>query len=194
MTTNMNNFEEFFGMMKIEMSKQTTEIISQMDEKLAPFIREIEELKSENQKLKDKIAGIEKSKRFNNIIIFGIKETENSPTELMASTKGKIRNDLIISLDDKDINTIYRVGKKDSKNEKDRPILISFVNGWKKIEIMKNRNKFKDVYASEDYPREVLDKRKELQTKLIEERKKGNYAVIKYDKLIVREGMSGKKN
>lgn len=112
----------------------------------------------------------------------------------MESTKEKIKNDLKISLDDRDINTIHRVGKKDSKHEKDRPILISFVNGWKKIEIMKNRNKLKDVYASEDYPKKILDKRKELQTKLIEERKKGNYAVIKYDKLFVREGMSEKEN
>lgn len=52
------------------MNKQTTEIISQMDEKLVPFKREIEELRSENQKLKDKITGMEKIKRFNNIIIF----------------------------------------------------------------------------------------------------------------------------
>lgn len=120
----MNNFKDFFSMIKIEMNIQTTEIISQMDEKLVPFKREIEELRSENQKLKDKITGMEKIKRFNNIIIFGIKESEQSPTELMESTKEKIKNDLKISLDDRDINTIHRVGKKDSKHEKDRPILI----------------------------------------------------------------------
>lgn len=84
---------------------------------------------------------------------------------------------------------IYRISEIDTKNEKVRPILISFVNNWKKSDIMKNKHKLKNnVFASEDYPKEILNKRKELLPKLIEERKKGNYAVINYDKLIIKEG------
>lgn len=191
---NMNDLSEFFDKIKMEMAKQTREIISQMDDKLVPFTREIAELKSENQQLKIKITTMEKSKRFNNLIIFGMKENERSPSELLETTKEKIKNDLKISLENRDINTIYRIGKKDNNNGKDRPILVSFVSGWMKIEIMKNKNKLKDAYVTEDFPKEILEKRKQLQTKLVEERKKGNYAVIKYDKLLVREGSYDKEN
>lgn len=52
---------------------------------------------------------------------------------------------------------------------------------------MKIKKNLKDVYITEDYTKEVLEKRKALQTKLSEERKKGNIAYIKYDKLIIRE-------
>lgn len=189
----MNNLEDLFNKMKIEMQNQTKEIISQMDEKLVSFTREIEDLKSENQKLKERINNIEKNKRFNNIIVFGLRENEQSPTDLMEITKKKITTDLKISLENRDINSIYRLGKKNA-SEKGRPILISLVNGWKKTEIMRNKNKLKDVYATEDYPKEILEKRKELQEKLIEERKKGNFAVLKYDKLIIKEGTSEKNS
>ncbi|KAK9884653.1 hypothetical protein WA026_007497 [Henosepilachna vigintioctopunctata] len=39
----------------------------------------------------------------------------------------------------------------------------------------------------EDYSEEALKKRKELQTKLVEERNKGNIAYLRYDKLIIEE-------
>ncbi|CAH2101538.1 unnamed protein product [Euphydryas editha] len=43
------------------------------------------------------------------------------------------------------------------------------------------------MYITEDYSKKVLEKRKMLKTQLQEERKKGNFAYLKYDKLIVRE-------
>ncbi|VVC98438.1 unnamed protein product [Leptidea sinapis] len=62
----MDNMQLFFDQMKIEMAKQTKEIISQIDEKLVPFTREIEQLKSENKYLKDKIFSLERGSRANN--------------------------------------------------------------------------------------------------------------------------------
>ncbi|GBP04928.1 hypothetical protein EVAR_3810_1 [Eumeta japonica] len=56
---------------------------------------------------------------------------------------------------------------------------------------MPNKKKLKNVYVSEDYPKEILDTRKKLQVKLEEQRKKGNYAFINYDKLIVKQGKPG---
>ncbi|VVD01456.1 unnamed protein product [Leptidea sinapis] len=46
----------------------------------------------------------------------------------------------------------------------------------------------KDGYITEDFPKEVLEKIRELKPKLIEEREKGNTAYIKYDQLVVKEG------
>ena len=185
----MDNLQKLFDQVKIEMSKQTKEIIAQLDEKLVPFTREIQELKLENESLREKIHHLEKHQRNNNLILYGIKESEKSSHTLMETVKNKFRDDLNIFVEDRDINMIYRIGKTDLKKEKIRPILISFVNNWKRSDIMKNKNKLKNnVYASEDYPKEILDRRRELLPKLIEEKKKGNYAVLNYDKLIIKEG------
>lgn len=186
----MDNLENFFERMKIEMCKQTENIISKIDEKLAPLTHEVEQLKLENQELRNKINMLERSRRNNNIIIYGLKETEMTTPELMELTTKKLSSDLKISLENKDINEVRRIGKKVNINERGRPILISFVNAWKKGEIMRNRRNLKNIYASEDYPKEVQEKRKELREKLIEERKKGNFAVIDYDKLIIKGKMS----
>ncbi|GBP07884.1 hypothetical protein EVAR_78051_1 [Eumeta japonica] len=43
------------------------------------------------------------------------------------------------------------------------------------------------IYRIEDYTKEVLEKRKLLQTRLKEERMKGNFAYLKYDKLVVKD-------
>ncbi|GBP13561.1 Histidine triad nucleotide-binding protein 3 [Eumeta japonica] len=59
---------------------------------------------------------------------------------------------------------------------------------WKKHLILKNKpNLPQDVNIKEDYPKEILDKRKQLQPQVEEEIKKGNIAYIKYDKLIVKK-------
>ncbi|XP_047537878.1 craniofacial development protein 2-like [Vanessa atalanta] len=52
---------------------------------------------------------------------------------------------------------------------------------------MKNKKNLKEIYITEDYSKEVLQKRKQLQAELVEERKKGNFAYLKYDKLIVKQ-------
>ncbi|XP_028163146.1 uncharacterized protein LOC114354784 [Ostrinia furnacalis] len=100
----------------------------------------------------------------------------------------KIKDDLNIIIEYRDINTVYRIGKSDTNNGKERPVHVSFVNNWKKIEIMKKKKEFKNVYVSEDYPKEILDKRRDLLPKLKEEREKGKYAFIDYDKLVIKEG------
>lgn len=187
----MAELQALFNQMKIEMSNQTKEIISQIDQKLVPFTQEIEKLKLENECLKEKVAYLEKNNRANNIIIYGLKETEQSTTDLLEVTTEKIKTDLNICLEDRDINAVRRIGKKDSKNEKARPVMISFVNEWKKNDIMRQKKKLKDINIAEDFPKEVLVKRKELQEQLVEERKKGNFAIIKYDKLIIKEGGRG---
>lgn len=183
----MDNMEIFFERMKLEMSKQTEDILSRMDEKLMPFSREVEQLKLENQELKTKITSLERARRNNNIILYGLEESENTTLELMEKTTHKISTDLKITLNVRDINEIRRIGKKTDNSNKVRPILISFVNGWRKVEILRNKKKLRSVYISEDYPKEVQEKRKELREKMLEERRKGNYAVLDYDKLVIKE-------
>lgn len=91
-----------------------------------------------------------------------------------------------------EINKIHRIGKNKQGN-KPRPILCSFVNGWKRTEIMQNKKALKKIYIMEDYSKEVMEKRKALQPELLAEREKGNIAYLKYDKLIIKENNYDKR-
>ncbi|CAK1597712.1 unnamed protein product [Parnassius mnemosyne] len=54
--------------------------------------------------------------------------------------------------------------------------------------ILRNRSNLQEgVNIKEDYPKEIIEKRKQLQLQVEEEKKKGNVAFIKYDKLIIRK-------
>ncbi|KOB75043.1 Endonuclease-reverse transcriptase [Operophtera brumata] len=129
---------------------------------------------------------LKRVKKNNNIIIFGVKEEEKSISDLIEKLKKNFQDDLSISIQDYEVNKIYRIGNT-IKGDKPRPVLLSFVNGWKKSEVMKNKSYLKDLYVTEDYSKEVLEKRKALVPKLTEEINKGNIAYLKYDKLIVKE-------
>lgn len=62
------------------------------------------------------------------------------------------------------------------------------------MEMLKNKRYFpENIYISEDFPKEVLNKRKELKTQQQEEIKKGNLAYIRYDKLIIKEKSTEKR-
>lgn len=117
-----------------------------------------------------------------------MEEKENSNIELVDNIKKILYKDLKITLEDHEINKIHRIGKKRIDDTKARPVLISFVTERKKIEVMKNKKELQNVYITEDYPKNVLNKRKELQAQVAEERKKGNIVYIKYDKLVTSKG------
>ncbi|KOB76734.1 Endonuclease-reverse transcriptase, partial [Operophtera brumata] len=135
---------------------------------------------------KNEVEYLKRVKKNNNIIIFGVKEEEKSISDLIEKLKKNFQDDLSISIQDYEVNKIYRIGNT-IKGDKPRPVLLSFVNGWKKSEVMKNKSYLKDLYVTEDYSKEVLEKRKALVPKLTEEINKGNIAYLKYDKLIVKE-------
>lgn len=188
-------FQILFEKMKIEMKNQNEElkesitrnIMDKMDEKLIPLVEENKNLKIKLGKLEREIEYLKRSERNNNIIVFGLEEMEKSSNELIQNLKKIVYQDLNISIEEYEVNKIHRLGIKNREGNKPRPVLCSFLNNWKRNEILKNKKNFKSIYITEDYPKEVLDKRKDLQVKLIEERKKGNTAFLKYDKLIVKE-------
>lgn len=183
-------FQLLFNKMKMEMQNQTTEltniILDKMDEKLKPVLEANQMLKSKVEKLEKRVEILERDKRSNNIIVHGLAEKEHTTLDLIEHIGKSFLDEIGITLENYEINKIYRIGKINN-NEKPRPILLSLVSGWKKIEIMKNKKKLKNIYITEDYSKETLEIRRSLQPKLMEERKKGNLAYIKYDKLVVKE-------
>ncbi|XP_037296945.1 uncharacterized protein LOC115446198 [Manduca sexta] len=193
-------FQLLFNNMKLEMQKQTVELtesltknlMDRMDEKLNPIIEENEQLKQKVCDLEKEVEYLKREKKGNNIIIFGLEEGENSISELFKSVKVILKEDLNINMEQFEINNLYRLGKNKVQN-KPRPVLCSFINTWKKDEIMKNRKNLKKIYISEDYSKEVLEKRKALLPLLKEEREKGNIAFLNYDKLVVKEPNAEKR-
>lgn len=184
-----SEMQQLFLKFKLELDNQTKEITSKLtekfDEKLQPIVEENKKLKSEINYLEKKVAWLEKDKKRNNIIIFGVEESEKSNNELIAKVTSEI-NKLQVKLSKHEINSAYRIGKEVANSEKSRPIVVTLVNTWKRNEILNNKKRSKDIYISEDFPKDVLEKRRKLQAQMHEERNKGNFAYIKYDKLIIK--------
>lgn len=165
----------------------TKSIMDKMEEKLIPIVEENKNLKAKVEQLGKKMEYLKRGERNNNIIVFGLEEKEAYSYELIQKLKENLQNDLNMNLEDYEINKIYRIGNKNKDSSKPRPVLCSFINNWKKTEIIRNKKNLKNIYVTEDYSKEVLEKRRALQTELAEEREKGKIAYLKYDKLIVKE-------
>lgn len=162
----------------------TKNIMEALDEKMKTLTEENKTLKTKITNLEQKVTYLENEKRQKNLILFGMEEKGKSEAELVDLVKETIIESGI-HLDSQEISHIRRIGIKTNEN---RPVLFSLTTIWKKHQILKNkRNLPSNVYINEDFPREVLETRKKLKNQLEEERKNGNIAYIKYDKLIVKK-------
>lgn len=184
---------KLFQMMKMELEKQTTTITENItdtimrtiEDKIQPIIEENKHLKSEVETLNIKVKHLEDANRKNNILLHGVKETENSHEEVFHIIKDTLQN-LSVIVEKCEINKYHRVGKKQD-GSKTRPLLISFTSYLKKAEVMKNKTKMpQNTYITEDFSKESLELRKNLQQQLKQEREKGNEAFIKNNKVIVK--------
>lgn len=162
----------------------TKTVMDALEEKIAPIIEENRNLKIKMSKLEHKLNVMEKDKRKFNLVLFGVKKNEKSEIELIDHVKEIILKSGI-HIESYEINNIYRI--RLSKPSNSPPIVITLSSMWKKHLILKNKTKLPTgIYIKEDFPKEILEIRKKLQPKVDEERKKGNFAFIKYDKLIVK--------
>lgn len=140
-----------------------------------------------------KINYLERHIRRKNLVLFGVEDNERSYEELENKIITIINMYFNVPCDNNNIESVRRVGKK---GEKPRPVVITFNTMGLKIKIQKNKNALQNTqfYIKEDYPVEILNKRRELQTQLQNEREAGNIAFIKYDKLIVQQKNKNPKN
>lgn len=184
--------------MKAEMAAQTKEITEavtknvsdNINEKLTALVEENKSLKTELKILNDKIKSMEEHKKQNNIIFFGIKEEQRSesPIEAVIKVLGK---DMSIHINSSEINNAFRLGEK--KDNKPRPILVTFTTKWRRNEVLRNKRKLDpEVYVKEDLSKETLEKRKQLLPQLKEERAKGKICYFIKDKIIIKEPNDGK--
>lgn len=183
-----------FNMMKLELDKQTNtitqavtkNILQSIDERIQPLVDENRILKSEIETLNRKLNYLENANRKNNIIIHGIKETENNHADLLETVTNIFNTTLSVQIENIDINKIHRLGKQNAG--KIRPIIVSFTTFNKKIEIMKNKRKLpENTYITEDFTKETLEKRKKLRNQVKLEKEKGNEAFIRNNEVVVKQ-------
>lgn len=180
-----------YVMMKQELKNQalliennTEKNMRTIDDRIRPLEEENKVLKSEIQILNKKVNTLENITKQNNIIIHGLKETDTGYMQLSKTVKHLLEI-LEVKVENTDINKVHRIGRQ--KEGKTRPVLISFTTYSKKIEILKNKKKVpENVYITEDFTKETLEKRKQLQEELKQEREKGNKVYIKNNKLIIK--------
>lgn len=176
-----------------EMAKQTETITETViksvsvtiDNKLSSIIEENKNLKIEVKQLQEKIKHIDIVKRRNNLLFFGVKESNQE--SLIEKTKEIIEATSESKIETHEISRAYRLGKK---GENPRPILTTFTTTWKRDEILRKKHKPSSqngVYIKEDFSKETLERRKELLPKLQDERAKGNIAYIRGDRIIIRD-------
>ncbi|CAG9793685.1 unnamed protein product [Diatraea saccharalis] len=162
----------------------TNNVLEVLNEKLSGLMEENNVLKNKVTYLEQKLNIAEKEKRKNNLIFFGIQELGKTEIELVDYIKDLIE-DAGVHLNSQEISNVQRIGRWTGK--KNRPVVVSFSCLWKKHLVMKNKTNLpQDIYIKEDFPKEVLEKRRQLKIQADEERKKGNIAFIKYDKLVVK--------
>ncbi|XP_047532979.1 uncharacterized protein LOC125068047 [Vanessa atalanta] len=176
----------------LECGEKVTETVTQninsiLEEKFKSWDEKYEHLKEKLVNQEKRIYFLEKQARKNNVVFFGIEETETSYQILENIITNFVKKYFSLDLDHRDIQEVKRIGKK---SERPRPIIVTFTTLGTKIKIFKQRRdalKETTYYVTEDYPKEILEKRKELQAQAKIEMEKGNIVKIIYDKLVIQE-------
>lgn len=169
----------------------TKSVTEALDEKMKTIMEENTKLKDRISELEYKLKRADIEKRKNNLVFFGISESIKYETELVDFIK-KLVVSMEVHMDSQEISKVYRVGHR--TENKNRPVVVTITTQWKKHLILKNKpNLPQGINIKEDYPKEILDKRKQLQPQVEEEIKKGNIAYIKYDKLIVKRSKENRE-
>lgn len=144
------------------------EIKEYVNEKLGSFNETIEHLQQKIQNQDDTICTLQRkvleqeiAEKKRNLILYNIVENEKSKEELVSSIIDLIGTKLNIDISKKDIDFLYRIGKK---NNNKRPIVIGLTTLALKETILRNKNSLNEdnIRISEDFPETIREKRREL--------------------------------
>ncbi|KAJ2938007.1 hypothetical protein O0L34_g14461 [Tuta absoluta] len=175
-----------------ELEKQTViitrNITASINGELDDIFNQLKICKSKIDTLEEKVTNLEREKRKHNLVFHGIPGTSGKKEETILEI---VKKDLEVNLKLEDIDTVRKMGKNDNA-----PLVIKLTTLKKKEEILRNKKKLKgsSISITEDYPKEVLEERKALREKLEAERNEGNFAFIKYNKLIVKKNTKKESN
>ena len=143
---------------------------------------EIDELWQENEYLREKLRDIEDRCRRDNLRIDGLQEVENETWEQTEKIlKGMIQEKLEIQ--DVNIERAHRVGS--TSNTSPRAVVAKFSSFKGKQLVLSAAKKLKGQ-NNEDFHKETMDIRKEKWKSVKSLRSQGKYAILVYDKIVVK--------
>ena len=141
--------------------------------------KNIDEIREKIKELENKTDDIENRTRRNNLCFDGINEgVKESWSESERKIRDLLSSKFSISTDELSIERAHRVGRSESVS-KPRPIVAKFQNFKTKEAILKNKKCLKgtNIFVRKDFSEKIL-------AKMHEERRKGNIAFLRYDKLV----------
>ncbi|XP_065678253.1 repetitive organellar protein-like [Hydra vulgaris] len=144
-----------------------------------------------NDALQEKIRKLEDRNRRNNIKIDGVRENEKETWDQTEKKVQQIFNDQL-KISNIIIERAHRIERRfnaEKIKNKPRTIILKLLNYKDKEKILENAKMLKGtgIFINEDFSFETNKIRRELSEKMKIERNAGKYAIIEYDKLIVRE-------
>ena len=146
---------------------------------------DINELWKDNDQLCERLRDLEDRSRRDNRRIDGIAELENETWEQTEEILHNLFKEKL-ELENISVERAHRVGNK-GKNDK-RTIVLKSASFKDKLKIISEARKLKgtNISINEDYSKETLEIRKEKWKEVKELRKNGTYAILVYDKVVIK--------
>ena len=141
---------------------------------------------SRTEIIQNKITDLENRSRRNNLRIDGLLESQNETwADCEAKVQDLIKRKLKIK-DDIKIERAHRTGK--IAHGKPRTILFKLHSYKDKTTILRSAKRLSGtgIFINEDYAKETVEKRKQLWEEVKKLRREGKYAVLQFDKIIVK--------
>jgi hypothetical protein len=157
---NIDKFKEILSEMKIDLLDELLVFINDLKDR-------INLISAKEHALNERLIEIERERRRKNLIIKGFRESKKSSNNLEESLLEFINSKLQVKVDKRDIDVVFRVGKKHLKCAKERVIILKLTNEKTKNEILRNKMKLRgsSVFIDNDYPKEALQKMNEIRKK-----------------------------
>lgn len=173
------------------LNKLYCEIKNDIEDSRSKTVSEIKEyidcIDNKVKTIETKISHLDREVRKRNVVIFGISEEFSDYWELEKFVCNFLLEKLTVDIDVKDIDFVRRIGK--NIENRSRPILVGFISFRSKLMVIQNASKLKgsQIFIAQDFSKDVIAIRKNLQPQLTRARQEGKFATLKYDKLIVRD-------
>lgn len=168
---------------KFDIKEEITKAVSDLTSKIEETHKKITELEKENKTLKKSLEEAHKQIKKNNLIIFGLEESEDE--DVYETVVKFIKEKLKVQVNKSEINHIYKFGNR----EKIRPTVVKFVSFHRKIDVLRNAYNLKNSNYSvaNDLTRKERELQKELIGYLREVQKQDPTAKIKQNKIATND-------
>jgi hypothetical protein len=159
--------------------------LSHMQEEIKTLKSTCQRLESEKNHLERQMDRLESFSRRSNLLIYNVPEDKNETWKQCEKLVVDIvTSRMRIKLTSDDIERAHRIGRPSNRS---RPIVVKFSNYKKKVELLSSISLLKgsNINITEDYTHRVRMIRNELKSYMLNARRDGEYAALRYDRLLI---------